>query len=202
MDGEKCRKGAGYVIFDKALVKEKLLNWEGALQDYTLPAWDALPTLPLYMDQVVYLLNQYLSLPNAREEERIVTPAMINNYVKLKIIPPPVKKRYSREHLAYLLMVCVMKQTLNTADIRKLLPGNLDEENARETYAAFVNAFHEMKDYFSGEVRKAAVPVLEDADPSVNQLIFRASAIANLSILLAEQLILLGMEELGDAGDP
>ncbi len=183
------------MLFDKALVRQKLLNWEETLQGYTLPAWEALPTLPLYMDQVVYLLNQYLSLPPAQEEERIVTPAMINNYVKLKIIPAPVKKRYGREHLAYLLMVCVMKQTLNTADIRSLLPGNPDEETARETYAAFVGAFHDMKAYFAGEVRKAAKPVWEEEGAAVSQLIFKASAAANMSKMLAEQLILLGTEE-------
>ena len=194
------KKGAVRMLFDKALVREKLLNWEETLQGYTLPDWEALPALPLYMDQVVYLLNQYLSLPPVQEEERIVTPAMINNYVKLKIIPAPVKKRYSRAHLAYLLMVCVMKQTLNTADIRRLLPGNPDEETARATYAAFVGAFHGMKDYFAEEVRKASKPIWEEDGPAVSQLIFEASAAANLSKLLAEQLILLGMEETESPG--
>lgn len=175
--------------FDKALVREKLLTWEEILQGYSLPSWDELPTLPLYMDQVVYLLNQYLSLPAAEEEERVVTPAMINNYVKLKIIPAPVKKRYSREHLAYLIIVCVMKQTLNTSDIRTLLPRNPDPETARATYTGFVRAFHEIKAYFSQEVRKAAKPVLDTDGYPVSQLIFRASAAANLSKLLAEQLI-------------
>lgn len=189
------------MLFDKALVREKLLNWEETLQGYSLPDWEALPALPLYMDQVVYLLNQYLSVPPAQEEERAVTPAMINNYVKLKIIPAPVKKRYSREHLAYLLMVCVMKQTLNTADIRRLLPGNPAQETARTTYASFVSAFHDMKAYYAAEVRKAAKPVWEENGPEVSQLIFKASAAANLSKLLAEQLILLGTEEPRETGE-
>ena len=187
------------MLFDKALVREKLLHWERLVQSYRLPDWEELPTLPLYMDQVVYLLNQYLSLPVSAGEDRIVTPAMINNYVKLKIIPAPVRKRYGRVHLAYLMMVCVMKQTLNTADIRKLLPGGPDEETARETYAAFMSAFHEMKESFAGEVRQAALPVLETDQIPVNRLVFKASAAANLSKLLAEQLILLGTEETKDA---
>ncbi len=182
-------------MFDKALVMEKLQGWEKALLDYALPEWDALPTLPLYMDQVVYLLNQFLSLPSAEGEEKIVTPAMINNYVKLKIIPAPVKKRYGRGHLAYLMMVCVMKQTLNTADIRALLPAEPDEETARETYGAFVDAFHEMKAYFAQEVRQAAKPVLNTEGVPVSRLIFKASAAANLSKLLAEQLIRLQTDE-------
>ena len=188
------------VRFDKALVREKLLGWEELLRGYSLPEWETFPSLPLYMDQVVYLLNRYLSPLPAEGEERLVTPAMINNYVKLKIIPAPVKKRYSREHLAYLVMVCVMKQTLNTADIRRLLPPNPDEETARATYAAFVGAFHGMKNYFAGEVRKASKPIWEENGAAVSQLIFEASAAANLSKLLAEQLILLGTEEPRDTG--
>ena len=133
---------------EKTLIKEKMLEWDRLLDDYHLPGWDAFPLLPLYMDQVVYLLNQYLSVPPAQEEERAVTPAMINNYVKLKIIPAPVKKRYSREHLAYLLMVCVMKQTLNTGEIRRLLPAAPEEAQAQAVYAEFVGAYREMKEYF------------------------------------------------------
>lgn len=182
--------------FDKTLVREKLLNWEALLQAYTLPAWEDFPALPLYMDQVIYLMNQYLSLlPPEDTEERLVTPAMINNYVKLKIIPAPVKKRYGRVHLAYLLIVCMMKQTLNTGVIRRLLPQNPDEALARETYAAFLGAFQEIKDYFRSEVRRAAMPIFSEDGSSISQLVFQLSAAANLSKLLTEQLILLREED-------
>ena len=62
-----------------------------------------------------YLLNQYLTLLPEQAGEKQVTPAMINNYVKLKIIPPPVKKRYNREHLAQLVILCVLKQVLSVS---------------------------------------------------------------------------------------
>ena len=183
------------MLFDKNLVREKMLNWESLLQSHSLPEWEQFPTLPLYMDQVVYLLNQYLSPLPDEGEERAITPAMINNYVKLKIIPAPVKKRYSREHLAYLVMVCVMKQTLNTADIRRLLPGNPDEDMARDTYNTFLHAIQRRTAAFAGEVRRAAEPILEAEDAPVSQLIFMASAAANLNKMLAEQLIRLREEE-------
>ena len=66
--------------------------WEGMLMGGSLPAWEDFPALPLYMDQVIYLMNRYLPpLLPGEPEEQAVTPAMINNYVKLKIIPAPVK---------------------------------------------------------------------------------------------------------------
>ena len=91
---------------EKTLVREKFKEWERLLEEYRLPEWEDLPALPLYMDQVIYLMNRYLSPLPREAEQKAVTPAMINNYVKLGIIPRPVKKRYSRVHLAFLIMVC------------------------------------------------------------------------------------------------
>ena len=83
------------------------------LAEHKLPRWNALPDIELYMDQVVAVMEKQLSLyqENYAEDARLITPSIINNYVKLKIIPAPVKKRYSREHLAYLIIICILKQT-------------------------------------------------------------------------------------------
>ena len=179
------------MTLDKAMVKEKMLQWESVLGAYSLPDWEAFPALPLYMDQVIFLLNQYLSLLPGEAGERLVTPAMINNYVKLKIIPPPIKKRYGRSHLAYLVMVCLLKQTINTGEIRKLLPLELEEQEVRAIYSEFTASYHSMKGYFSQEVRRAAEPIFSEENEPVTQLIFASSAAASLSQLLTEQLLLL-----------
>lgn len=191
--------------FDKALVREKMLGWEELLRQYALPSWEDFPALPLYMDQVIYLLNQYLTfLPLEDEAERQVTPAMINNYVKLKIIPAPIKKRYGRLHLAYLVVVCILKQTLNTSEIKKLIPLTLREDEVRSLYGAFVEIFHQTAIDYAGDVRQAAAPVFAQNSIPVEHLIFQVAAVANLSKRLTEQLILLqdnlsggGAEEAG-----
>lgn len=176
--------------FNKSLVREKMQEWDGVLREYALPEWQDFPALPLYMDQVTYLMNRYLSLDTeGKGEERLVTPAMINNYVKLKIIPAPVKKRYGRVHLAFLVMVCMLKQSMNTSEIRKLLPLSMSEGEIRETYTAFTQVFREIKAYFAQEVRKASLPVLEENSAPVTHLVFRVAVSANLSHLLTEQLI-------------
>ena len=175
-------------MVDKETLRQKLLQWEDLLADFALPAWDTFPALPLYMDQVVFLLNQYLSLLPEQTGEKQVTPAMINNYVKLKIIPPPVKKRYDRTHLAYLVIVCVCKQTLTTGDIKKLVPLSMSEEDVRTAYEDFVAAFCEIQAYFRREIRKAVQPVFEDGEP-VTHLLFRTAAAANLTTLLTEEIL-------------
>ena len=42
--------------------KENILkHWIESSEKYDLPAWEALPKLDLYMDQVITLMEQYLS---------------------------------------------------------------------------------------------------------------------------------------------
>ena len=82
------------------LCKEKLggvfSEGEKYLKEFLLPSWEDFPSIELYMDQVVALLNEYLSIFLVPKSDMQITSTMINNYVKLKTIPAPVKKRYSK----------------------------------------------------------------------------------------------------------
>ena len=86
-----------------------------------IPRWNELPEIDLYLDQVVNYLEKYLDQYNVIREEKIITKTMINNYVKLGIMPAPEKKKYSREHIAYLIVICVLKQVYSISDIGKLM---------------------------------------------------------------------------------
>ena len=100
--------------YDKMLVAAKLRRWESYLNNYQLPSWEVIPDLGLYMEQLVCLLRQYLDyLPPELKGEESITAAAINNYVRTKIMPEPVKKRYYRIHIAYLIIICTMKQGLS-----------------------------------------------------------------------------------------
>ena len=83
-----------------------------------LPGWDSLPDLGLYMDQVI-TLTERLFAPRLPKGE--TTRSMVNNYVKSGLVPRPSGKKYDREHLARLLMVCVLKQALSMESIGRLL---------------------------------------------------------------------------------
>jgi hypothetical protein len=82
--------------------------------------WDQLPDIELYMDQVIGFLEKELR-PVLRDN-KLITPSMINNYVKLGVIPRPSHKRYGREHLALLVMTCVLKQVVPLPVAGALLP--------------------------------------------------------------------------------
>lgn len=113
-----------------------LENWTEALEAYEIPTWTELPSLSLYMDQVITLMEEYLSVYQ-KPGDKLITPSMVNNYVKLGVIPKPHQKRYGRIHLAYLTMVCSLKQVLSISTIQKMLPLTLTEREVEAAYCAF-----------------------------------------------------------------
>ena len=58
-----------------------------------------IPNIELYMDQVTTFMEEQLASTKRYEDDKILTKTMINNYAKNKLLPPPEKKRYSREHI-------------------------------------------------------------------------------------------------------
>lgn len=100
-----------------------------------LPRYDELPAIGLYKDQVLELINGYLSVFYGTENS--VTDTMVNNYVKLKVIAAPVKKRYNRYQLAQLIMTCLLKKVLSIAEVRALLTISSGDEELCEAYNRF-----------------------------------------------------------------
>ena len=109
---------------DYELLAHKLQRWNNYITNYHLPEWDAIPDFGLYMDQVIVLLEGYLSfIPTGSagkdsKDQQIVTSSTINNYVRLRIMPAPVKRKYFRVHIAYLIMILTMKQSISISDVR------------------------------------------------------------------------------------
>lgn len=102
-------------------IKNILLNWVKELEQYRMPTWNDLPDIDLYMDQVITYLERQLSVFTKSEDEKLITPAMINNYVKNEIIPRPIQKKYTREHLAHLISILNLKNILSLMEITKLI---------------------------------------------------------------------------------
>lgn len=83
---------------------------------------DEMPAVPLYMDQLTTFMDSKLrSALRAPKDDKVLTKTMINNYAKNDLIPPPLKKRYSKEHLYELLLIFYFKSFLSIGDIQTLL---------------------------------------------------------------------------------
>ena len=153
------------------------------------------------------LLRQYLDyLPPELKEEEFITSASINNYVRTKIMPEPVKKRYYRIHIAYLLVICTLKQSLSIALVKKLLPANMPQERVREFYNSYVERHAMSAAFFVEQVRGVAGPILDHREASpfsttrTEELIISSAIIGGLSRLLAEKLMLLSDKDLSNGG--
>ena len=73
--------------------------------EFVLPRWEQLPEMDLYLEQVLSLLDHWLGgkLPGRRKQ--VLTRTMVNNYVKQKIIPPPINRKYEKRSVAALFLI-------------------------------------------------------------------------------------------------
>jgi len=171
--------------------REEMLEWADIMTTHSLPAWDELPDLELYMDQVVSLVSNYLShLGRMLGEEKPITPAMINNYVKMGLMRAPIKKRYTRAHLASLIMICILKRSLNMSAIQKLIPGDMSDEEIQERYEAFRVSRSDGINFLAGLVRSGDKNLFpEDDSTDGREVVIRLAVMANLLKLGAEKLV-------------
>lgn len=179
--------------YDKELIAHKLIRWEHYLNNYKLPAWKELPDIGLYMDQVIALLGQYLDfIPLEDSKDKPVTPTTINNYVRLKVMPAPEKRKYYRVHIAFLLMIFTLKQGISINGLQQLLPSTADEEEIRAFYTSYVERLQEVGNFYTAQTR-AAVQVILDPKTSdegaIENVIIQSILQSGFSRILAEKLL-------------
>lgn len=114
------------LIYSASTVISKIIEEMDALfniKDDTFPIND------LYMDQVLNFFNDKLeyTLRKGDLDEKILTKTMINNYAKMDLLPPPVKKKYSREHMMTLIFIYFFKGVMSINDIQMLIKPITDE---------------------------------------------------------------------------
>ena len=85
------------------------------------PRYHEIPTIGLYKDQVISFIEDALQPLNISKTEKVLTPTMLNNYVKQKVVSPPKKRRYTEKHLAYLIVVCLLKQVYSLSEVCELI---------------------------------------------------------------------------------
>lgn len=103
---------------------------------YHCPRWNEFPDVELYADQVLSVIQRNVDF-FADNVEMTFTSNMINNYVKQKIVKPPVNKRYDRVHLAYFTVVCLLKNLFSISEICNGIEFLMKSGNVMELYAIF-----------------------------------------------------------------
>ncbi|HEX3040425.1 MAG TPA: DUF1836 domain-containing protein [Caproiciproducens sp.] len=119
---------------------DKVAEWAKEIKEYNAVEWERLPEIYLYMDQVLTYMDKQLHLFERSDSVSLLTSSMINNYVKDGVLPRPEQKKYSREHLALLTVICLLKQVLSIQDISTLIKSLLEDASSSEMYDRFCAA--------------------------------------------------------------
>lgn len=102
---------------EKQMLKDILNN----VAEINYVKTEDIPNINLYMDQVTTFMDEHLASSKRYEDDKVLTKTMINNYAKNNLLPPPVKKKYSKEHVLVMIFIYYFKNILSIKDIETLL---------------------------------------------------------------------------------
>lgn len=105
------------------------------LKELKLPRYKDLPDFGIYSEQLVEIVNKVLEAMFDKDNK--LTKSMVNNYVKHKIMPSPIKKRYFRNHIVYCIVITVFKNNLSIAEIDGGILHELKKSSIEESYNYF-----------------------------------------------------------------
>lgn len=126
----------------KQNIKELIKEWIHL--DYIKP--EDIPDIELYMDQVTTFMDHQLANTTRQESDKTLTKTMINNYTKNDLLPPPVKKKYSKEHIFLLIYIYYFKSSLSISDIQKILAPMIKRFCALEDNSDMDKIYHTIFD--------------------------------------------------------
>ena len=107
------------------------------LDEFRVPRWEELPSVPQYLDQVLLLVDEWLGPFLSHDGKQVITRTMVNNYVKLRFLPPPVNRRYDRLAIASLFVIAILKPVYTIEEIAYLIKLSLGHSERREAYNQF-----------------------------------------------------------------
>lgn len=110
------------------------------IEGFRLPRYGQIPNVGLYLEQVVRYVNAHLA-PLGESE---LTSSMVSNYVKQGLIPSPIKKAYTAEHLARLLFIAVVKPVVRLEGLRLMFGIQEDNYPLQTAYGYFCDEFENM----------------------------------------------------------
>lgn len=104
-----------------------------------------IPSLDLYMDQIMTLFDVNLADNKRHEDDKLLTKTMINNYSKEGLLKPIKGKKYSKNHILQMLLIYSLKNTISIQEIKKVLqPFHDHMEEIEPIYNDYLNITKEL----------------------------------------------------------
>ena len=113
---------------------------------------EEIPNINLYMDQVTTFMDEQLASTKRYDDDKILTKTMINNYTKNHLLPPPEKKKYSRDHVLILIFIYYFKNILSIKDIETVLKPLTGKHFSGETSVDLASVYKEICEIEHGRV--------------------------------------------------
>lgn len=110
--------------------------------DYVKP--EDIPNIDLYMDQITTFMDSQLAASKRHENDKILTKTMINNYAKNDLLPPPEKKKYTKEHVLTLIFIYYFKNILSINDIQGILNPITDKYFGKKETCSLEDIYREV----------------------------------------------------------
>ena len=124
-----------------------------------------IPNIDLYMDQVTTFMEEQMKENKRYPEDKVLTKTMINNYAKNHLLPAPIKKKYSKEHILTLIYIYYLKNILSIKDIEALLKPLTEQYFSTEGEYGFEEIYKQIC-----ELEKSKIDTLKaDVEQSYHQ---------------------------------
>ncbi len=106
---------------------------------YRLPEWEELPD-QIRSRQFQDFIGKQLGW--LLDDEELLTGYMLQNYLKWNILLPLEGRKYSREHVAWIVAITLLKQVLTLDEIKRGITLLKEQMSARGAYEVFCQEFH------------------------------------------------------------
>lgn len=161
-----------------------------------------LPNIELYMDQVTTFLDDHLEQSKRFDNDKLLTKTMINNYTKSELLPSPVKKKYSKDHMYLLVFIYYLKNFLSINDVKHIVGPMKDmfvgkdaEISLEEIYQEIFDIESKIGDEITKDVMakfdksKRTFSEVKGADEKEFLSIFSFIAMLSIDVYLKKQII-------------
>ncbi len=154
---------------------------------------EAIPNIDIYLDQfTTFMAIRLRATARCPVDDKILTKTMINNYAKNDLLPPPIKKKYSREIVVVLIFIYYFKSFLSINHIQNLLHPitenflkNNEEFNLEEVYKEVFSLEPETLEDMKADIRRKyerAESTFSDAPEGTEELLKKFAFICELSV--------------------
>ena len=165
-----------------------------SIRNFRLPRYHEIPDVGLYLEQTVQYISGFLTpVINVG-----ITSSMVSNYVKKGLIESPVKKRYSREQIAYLFFIAVAKNVLSLDALHDFIRLQKRTYPLEVAYNYYAEEFEDLL-FFAFET-KDSIKTGSEKESDEKRLLFSCIAAAVEMIYLEKSLAMIFSEENAGAG--